>query len=79
MVRKLFLDSSVNSWHVVLLSCAVLFCTRCPLQEHYDASEAMACLLHSSLALHKDMEARPLSLEKCLDTFTAQEDIKEVI
>lgn len=34
--------------------------------------------MHSSLALHKDMEARPLNLEKCLDTFTAQEDIKEV-
>lgn len=38
----------------------------------------MSCLLHSSIALHKDLEARPLSLEKCLDTFTAQEDIKEV-
>ena len=47
-------------------------------QEHYDASEALSCLLHSSIALHKDLEARPLSLEKCLDTFTAQEDIKEV-
>ena len=48
------------------------------LQEHYDTSEALSCLLHSSIALHKDIEARPLSLEKCLDTFTAQEDIKEV-
>lgn len=47
-------------------------------QEHYDTSEALSCLLHSSIALHKDIEARPLSLEKCLDTFTAQEDIKEV-
>eukprot|EP00752_Nemacystus_decipiens_P010349 g9219.t1 len=45
--------------------------------EHYDTSEALSCLLHSSIALHKDIEARPLSLEKCLDTFTAQEDIKE--
>lgn len=35
-------------------------------------------MLHSSIALHKDIETRPLSLEKCLDTFTAQEDIKEV-
>lgn len=42
-------------------------------------SEALSCVLHSSIALHKDMEARPLSLEKCLDTFTAQEDIKEVM
>lgn len=49
-----------------------------PRQEHYDVSEALSCVLHSSIALHKDMEARPLSLEKCLDTFTAQEDIKEV-
>lgn len=46
-------------------------------QEHYDASEALSCLLHSSIAIHKDVEARPLSLEKCLDTFTQQEDIKE--
>lgn len=54
------------------------FVSACHIQEHYDASEALSCLLHSSIALHKDLEARPLSLEKCLDTFTAQEDIKEV-
>ncbi|CAM9632743.1 unnamed protein product [Ectocarpus sp. 12 AP-2014] len=58
-------DSVGVDWHISVI------------KEHYDASEALSCLLHSSIALHKDLEARPLSLEKCLDTFTAQEDIKE--
>lgn len=61
--------------HLKNSSVLLLFSRR---QEHYDVSEALSCVLHSSIALHKDMEARPLSLEKCLDTFTAQEDIKEV-
>ncbi|CAM9992944.1 unnamed protein product, partial [Laminaria digitata] len=58
-------DSVAVDWHISVI------------KEHYDASEALSCLLHSSIAIHKDVEARPLSLEKCLDTFTQQEDIKE--
>ncbi|CAM9931480.1 unnamed protein product, partial [Choristocarpus tenellus] len=58
-------DTVAVDWHMSVM------------KEHYDAMEALACLLHSSINKQAERESMPLSLEKCMDTFTAQEDIAE--
>ncbi|CAM9102070.1 unnamed protein product [Phaeothamnion confervicola] len=58
-------DTLAVDWHISVM------------KERYDAAEALSVFTHSSVAESGQAEMEPLSLAKCMDTFTAEEKIQE--
>ena len=67
---RLTCDALVTDWGATLK------------QEYYDASAASAYALHPSMEAsvrdNRQHDDRSLTLERCIDTFTREEDISEV-
>eukprot|EP00611_Tribonema_gayanum_P003002 TRINITY_DN12329_c0_g1_i2.p1 TRINITY_DN12329_c0_g1~~TRINITY_DN12329_c0_g1_i2.p1 ORF type:complete len:510 (-),score=172.92 TRINITY_DN12329_c0_g1_i2:141-1670(-) len=58
-------DTVAVDWHMTVM------------RERYDAAQAMACVNHPSVAAALRSESQPMSLQRCLETFTAEETIPE--